>query len=296
MVNPTFGDMHIRPSFLKKLYDVQQTCATCPPPALVEQYFKDLLGILYRDYSDRTYPSVQSIEAHLYSLKVHLDELLHCNPHNSQLVESRVADKFFDELEHVYDKLNKDVQAIFEGDPAAKSPSEVIRSYPGFYAIAAYRIAHELHKLKIVDLPRIITEHAHSRTGIDIHPGATIGEYFCIDHGTGVVIGETAVIGNHVKLYQGVTLGALSVEKEDANTQRHPTIEDQVVIYAGATVLGGNTVIGTGSIIGGNVWITRSVPPYTKIYYKVDTHENLAEASHEQHENTANYAFKNIKP
>jgi serine O-acetyltransferase len=157
---------------------------------------------------------------------------------------------------------------MFEGDPAAKSRSEIIRTYPGFYAIAAYRIAHQLHVAGITGIPRIITEHAHSKTGIDIHPAASIGNYFCIDHGTGVVIGETTVIGDHVKIYQGVTLGALSVNKEDAEKKRHPTLEDRVVVYAGATILGGETVIGHDSIIGGNVWITKSVPPNTKIYYQ----------------------------
>ncbi len=169
----------------------------------------------------------------------------------------------------IYDKLIEYLLAIYIGDPAAKYISEVIRSYPGFYATAAYRIAHELHSLGIEDIPRIITEHAHSQTGIDIHPGARIGRHFCIDHGTGLVVGETAEIGDHVKLYQGVTLGALSVHKEDANLKRHPVIEDHVVIYAGATILGGQTVIGHHSIIGGNVWITRSVPPHAKVYYTV---------------------------
>ena len=157
---------------------------------------------------------------------------------------------------------------MYSGDPAAKSINEVVQTYPGFYAIAAFRIANELHRLGSVGIPRVITEHAHSKTGIDIHPGAKIGAHFCIDHGTGVVIGETTVIGNHVKIYQGVTLGALSVDKSDAERKRHPTIEDNVVIYAGATILGGETVIGHDSVIGGNVWLTRSVPPHSKIYYQ----------------------------
>ncbi|MCL4134672.1 UNVERIFIED_CONTAM: hypothetical protein GTU68_015294 [Idotea baltica] len=158
--------------------------------------------------------------------------------------------------------------AIYEGDPACKSRREVIRSYPGFYAIAAYRIANAMHLLGVEDLPRIITEFAHSKTGIDIHPGATIGASFCIDHGTGIVIGETAEIHEHVKIYQGVTLGALSVAKSDADTKRHPTIEARCVLYAGATILGGNTIIGHDSIIGGNTWVTRSVEPHSKVYYQ----------------------------
>ena len=143
----------------------------------------------------------------------------------------------------------------------------MVRTYPGFYAISFYRLAHCLVKLDVPLLPRILTEHAHSKTGIDIHPGAEIDEYFHIDHGTGIVIGETSQIGKHVKLYQGVTLGALSVAKSMADTKRHPTVEDNVVIYSGATILGGYTVIGHDSVIGGNVWITASVEPHSTVYH-----------------------------
>ena len=286
--------MHIRPSFLKKLYDVHQECATCPPPSVVSDYFKLLLGALYKDFSEKKFPSPQAIEANLYSLKVQLEELLRCNVHNGKLAEEGIADQFFDQLEGIYDRINLDVNAIFEGDPAAKSRSEVIRSYPGFYAITAYRIANALHLLGVVDLPRIITEHAHSHTGIDIHPGAQIGEHFFIDHGTGIVIGETAIIGNHVKIYQGVTLGALSVDKEDMNVKRHPTIEDNVILYAGATVLGGNTIIGKESIIGGNVWITRSVPPRSKVYYQARI-EGLDEQEQVQKMESSFMRYKHIE-
>jgi len=163
--------------------------------------------------------------------------------------------------------LDHDVQAALTGDPAARSPSEVIMSYPGVLAIAVHRVAHELYEMDIPLLPRMMSELIHGRTGIDIHPGATIGPQFFIDHGTGVVIGETTQIGERVKLYQGVTLGALSVSKDDTlrNTQRHPTLEDDVTIYAGATILGGDTVIGHGSTIGGNVWLTHSVPAQTTV-------------------------------
>jgi serine O-acetyltransferase len=161
-----------------------------------------------------------------------------------------------------------DVEAAFAGDPAAKSRDEVILSYPGLEAIVCHRIAHELHLMGIPLIPRMMSEHIHRVTGIDIHPGATIGESFFIDHATGVVIGETAVIGRNVKLYQGVTIGALSVAKDLADEKRHPTIEDDVTIYAGATILGGKTVIGKSSVIGGNVWITSSVPPFSVIYNK----------------------------
>ncbi|HZP43419.1 MAG TPA: serine O-acetyltransferase EpsC [Candidatus Binatia bacterium] len=168
-------------------------------------------------------------------------------------------------------KLSKDVLAAFQGDPAANSVEEVIFSYPSIEAITVHRIAHELYREGVPMLPRIMSEHAHAISGIDIHPGATIGESFFIDHGTGVVIGETSVIGNEVKIYQGVTLGALSLARGgrgEKGGKRHPTIEDGVTIYAGATILGGQTVIGAGSIIGGNVWLVESVPPGSRIHYE----------------------------
>jgi len=168
--------------------------------------------------------------------------------------------------------LGTDVRAAFEGDPAAKSSDEVIFSYPGLFAVTVYRAAHELWQLGVPFIPRIMSEYAHSMTGIDIHPGAQIGEGFFIDHGTGVVIGETTVIGNRVRIYQGVTLGSLSLPKDAGellrNTKRHPTIEDDVIIYAGATILGGSTVIGARSVIGGNVWLVESVPQDTKVFLK----------------------------
>jgi len=170
--------------------------------------------------------------------------------------------------------LNTDVQAAYDGDPAAKSVEEVVFSYPAMEAITAYRVAHVLYREQVPMIPRIISEYAHSKTGIDIHPGAQIGERFFIDHGTGVVIGETSVIGRNVKIYQGVTLGALSIPRSGEaprNGQRHPTIEDNVTIYSGATILGGDTVIGEGSVIGGNVWLVHSVPPRSKITYEPGT-------------------------
>lgn len=167
--------------------------------------------------------------------------------------------------------LYSDVRAAFTGDPAAKSFDEIILAYPGLAAITVYRIANVLWKKKVPLLPRIMTEYAHSRTGIDIHPGAAIGEYFMIDHGTGVVIGETTVIGKNVRIYQGVTLGALSVPHHVERyrwKKRHPTIEDGVTIYSGATILGGKTVIGKGAVIGGNVWLTKSVPAHTRVIFE----------------------------
>lgn len=164
-------------------------------------------------------------------------------------------------------KVSRDVEAANRGDPAARSSEEVILAYPGVEAIMVHRIAHELWIREVAMIPRMMSEYLHGKTGIDIHPGASIGDSFFIDHGTGVVIGETTVIGANVKLYQGVTLGALSVQKELANRKRHPTLEDDVTVYAGATILGGQTVIGRGSIIGGNVWLTSSVPPGSRIYH-----------------------------
>jgi serine O-acetyltransferase len=177
---------------------------------------------------------------------------------------------FLESLPRIRRMLAEDIQAAFDGDPAASCIDEIILSYPAVNAITAYRVAHELYKGGVLLLPRMLTELAHARTGVDIHPGAKIGNRFFIDHGTGVVIGETAVIGNQVKLYQGVTLGALSFPKDEKGRlirgkKRHPTIEDNVVIYAGATILGGETVIGEGSIIGGNVWLTESVPPGSRV-------------------------------
>ena len=177
-----------------------------------------------------------------------------------------------DRIPVIKEMLMKDILAIYEGDPAARSPEEIILSYPGFFAISIYRLAHELYLAKVPYLPRLMTEYAHEKTGIDIHAGATIGESFFIDHGTGIVIGETTTIGNNVKIYQGVTLGAKSFELDsDGNPikgiKRHPDIGNNVVIYANATILGGNTRIGDGCVIGGNVWLTHSVEPGEKVYY-----------------------------
>ncbi len=255
-------------SFLQKLYESHQVCPTCPSPAEVAEVFTQLLGLLFSDYSNKTYSAIEEFEDHVKRIQLDLENIIR-HTHGKKVVNEKEAVRhFFDSLPKIHEQLEHDVVAMYEGDPAAKSKSEVVRTYPGFYAIAAYRLAHELHLLGVEGIPRVITEFAHSKTGIDIHPAAKIGEHFCIDHGTGVVIGETAAIGTHVKIYQGVTLGALSVDKSDAEKKRHPTIEDNVVIYAGATILGGETTIGHDSIIGGNVWLTQSVPPQSKIYYQ----------------------------
>lgn len=258
----------MKKELLDRLLKEHQICKTCPSPSEVSDFFKKLMGLFYLDFAEAPLIEASLIQEEEKRLIAVLEDLLSRNPLNAILGVKKVTKAFFDTLPEIYEMLNKDIMAIYEGDPACTSRREVIRSYPGFYAIAAYRIANKMHALEIEDLPRIITEHAHSQTGVDIHPGATIGASFCIDHGTGIVIGETTLIYDHVKIYQGVTLGALSVDKADADTKRHPTIESKCVLYAGATILGGETIIGAGSIIGGNTWITRSVPPNSKIYYQ----------------------------
>ena len=192
-----------------------------------------------------------------------------------------IADELIAALPEIRARLHLDVQAALEGDPAAKSEAEVIMAYPGMAAITAHRIAHFLYQREVPLLPRIMNEYIHHQTGIDIHPGASIGGSFFIDHGTGVVIGETTVIGNWVKIYQGVTLGALSVKKSMAKQKRHPTIEDNVTIYAGATILGGEAVIGNHSIIGGNIWLVRSVPSYSRVYNSAVSSEPIVESTND---------------
>ncbi|MXN89837.1 serine acetyltransferase [Flavobacterium sp. Sd200] len=200
-----------------------------------------------------------------------LEDLLKQLLHLSGLAEDKIEPlqlELHNKSVVLHKKLEDDLKAIFEFDPAAKSRSEVLVSYPGFFAITVYRIAHELWINNVPVLPRMLSEYVHGKTGIDIHPGATIGERFFIDHGTGIVVGETSVIGNDVKMYQGVTLGALSVSKAEAEIKRHPTIGNDVTIYANATILGGKTAIGDGCVIGGNVWITNSVPENSLVYHK----------------------------
>ncbi|MDR2747864.1 MAG: serine O-acetyltransferase [Treponema sp.] len=189
-----------------------------------------------------------------------------CGSEGCHAAAELIAEAFFEELPGIREALSLDMRAAFRGDPAAKSYEEVILSYPGFSAITTHRLAHFFWQAAVPLIPRMMSELVHGRTGIDIHPGASIGESFFIDHGTGVVIGETTIIGKNVKLYQGVTLGALSVKKEEGNRKRHPTIEDDVTIYSNATILGGDTVIGRGSTIGGNVWLVSSVPADTMVY------------------------------
>ena len=200
-------------------------------------------------------------------LKIAFASLIYDTVKEQAEVKKHTTD-FFYQLPSVYKALLEDAQAILDFDPAARNMSEVVVAYPGFFAIAVYRLSHQIWSQGIRLLPRLFSEYAHSKTGIDIHPAAQIGAAFAIDHGTGIVIGETTVIGNHVKIYQGVTLGALNVAKSQAATKRHPTIEDEVVIYSGATILGGDTVIGKGSIIGGNVWLTHGIASNSVVYHK----------------------------
>ena len=223
-----------------------------------ETFAEFLLGEIYTDLRE---------QVHLAFSNTIADE--------SELRErtNAVCDRFLCRLPQIQTILMKDVTANFDGDPAAGSKEEVIFSYPGLFAIFVYRFAHELYVQHVPFIPRIMTEHAHSRTGIDINAGATIGDDFFMDHGTGIVIGETTVIGHHVKLYQGVTLGAKSFETDEngnpvKNIKRHPNIGNHVVIYAGATILGGSTTVGDGVTVGGNVWLTHSVEPGTTVVYR----------------------------
>lgn len=264
-------------SFIDKVYKAHIQCPNCPSPKVLHAFFENVLGIMFPEHAEEVYKEKGQLEMKIFDLQVQLRDLLQKNTHLHGGDGEDLANTFFNNLNLVYDRLHEDIAAMFAGDPAARSKTEIIRSYPGFYAISAYRVAHLLFEQGIALIPRMITEFAHSKTGVDIHPGARIGNHFCIDHGTGVVIGETAIVGNHVKIYQGVTLGAVSVNKEDAHRKRHPTIEDQVIIYSGATILGGDTIIGRESIIGGNVWLTKSVPPKSKIYYQVKMYDENTE-------------------
>jgi serine O-acetyltransferase len=231
-------------------------------------FLTGLIDFLFPHFTSKVYFSEEDVIAKMQLLKRDLIQLIKLL--NGQAPENipELAKSFIHKLPEITRMLWDDAEAIFKGDPAAENIDEVILAYPGFRAILIYRIAHELYQLKIPIIPRILTEYAHEKTGIDIHPGAKIGSHFFIDHGTGIVIGETTIIGNNVKLYQGVTLGALSVDKALAQTKRHPTIENDVIIYSQAVILGGDTTIGRNSIIGGNAWITQSIAPDSIVYNK----------------------------
>lgn len=253
--------------YRKQLYDAFTTAAKCVSISTVGDWFDCLLSILFPVSIELEFENEEDFNEYMEALESRLISILDCSVEETELYPPDICNALFEELPNIQKKLDKDIDAIYLGDPAAKSRAEVMRCYPGVYAIAAYRIAHFFYQLGVPMIPRMITESAHSRTGIDIHPRAKIGDHFFIDHGTGVVIGATAVIGSHVKIYQGVTLGGLSVKKEEADKKRHPTIEDYVVIYAGATILGGDTVIGEHSTIGGNTFLTKSVASNTVVYH-----------------------------
>lgn len=254
--------------FINELFETHSNKTNLPSPFLVQNFIDTLLSVMFPAYSNKAFPTKDELKTEYFSSKQQLlNALLFVETFMNSDIEV-VINEFYLTLPSIYNMLLKDAEAIELGDPAAKNRDEVIRSYPGFYAISIYRVANQLHRLNVPFIPRILTEIAHSKTGIDIHPAATIGHHFFIDHGTGVVIGETTHIGDFVKLYQGVTLGALSVNKGMAEIKRHPTIENDVVIYAGATILGGKTVIGKNSTIGGNVWLTESVPANSVVYHK----------------------------
>jgi len=254
-------------AYKNELLKKHQSRKEFPSNNSIKDLFEDSMELLFPDFSDHKLSSLDLINERIESIHNKIERLLSHYSTLCSTVPEEVATEYIASLQSLEAIIHLDVEAIFQGDPAAKSKEEIIRSYPGFYAIAAYRIAHSFHQLGVKVVPRVITELAHHRTGIDIHPAAQIDHSFCIDHGTGVVIGETTIIGHNVKIYQGVTLGALSVDKKDSNKKRHPTIEHHTVVYANATILGGDTTIGHHSTIGGNSWITKSLEPYSTIYY-----------------------------
>ncbi len=212
-----------------------------------------------------------SVDENIKQLRKDFDEITTIACFDPEISCEVVWKVFLVKLPEIIEKLNFDAQEILDNDPAAKTIEEVYLAYPGFYAIAVYRFSHEFYLIDMPLIPRLMSEYAHRLTGIDINPGAKIGKHFFIDHGTGIVIGETVIIKNHVKIYQGVTLGALQVSKGMKNIKRHPTVENNVTIYANATILGGDTIIGADCTIGGNVWITESIPENSLVYHTSET-------------------------
>lgn len=254
--------------FYLHILEKQSNIEAVPSNQVIEDWAYNLLNLVFPERSSTFMGTLEEIKDSFRKSKADLVQILNSTKACNDCDNEAIAGQFFDGFPDLYRRMKTDISAILNGDPAAKNEFEIIRTYPGFLAISFYRVAHSLYELDIPLIPRLLTELAHSKTGIDIHPGAVIGEYLYIDHGTGIVIGETTIIGDHVKMYQGVTLGGLSVEKIFANTKRHPTIEDRVVIYAGATILGGDTIIGHDCVIGGNVWLTKSVPPNSTVYHQ----------------------------
>jgi serine O-acetyltransferase len=254
--------------FYRQIFEKHKNVEAVPSNREITAWALQVIRLLFPEQSKQDFKAVEELKGEFKKLENELCLVMDATKACEECDHEQISRSIFEHLPELYRLLNTDIQEIFEGDPAARTEFEVIRTYPGFFAISFYRLAHCLYEHNVPLLPRILTEYAHSKTGIDIHPAASIGEYFHIDHGTGIVIGESCIIGKHVKLYQGVTLGALSVSKNMAFTKRHPTVEDYVVIYSGATILGGETVIGHHSTIGGNVWITKSVRPNSTVYHK----------------------------
>ena len=264
---------------------------------LVEHIFRIIYPGYFRDRTYKIYNPKNSfavtIEDVFYHLKKQIYRALDYTQSDDKLTDDeresesyRITTEFFNRIPKIREYIETDLLATLDGDPAAANFDEVILAYPGLMAITVYRIAHELYQLNVPILPRLMTEYAHSQTGIDIHPGATIGKYFFIDHGTGIVVGETSIIGNNVKIYQGVTIGALSTRggQKLSGTKRHPTICDNVTIYANASILGGKTVIGENTVIGGNSFITSSVEPNSKVSMKNLEKENKNDSGHARSE------------
>ena len=255
---------------------------TQPDRRIIEELIGKLQRLVfpgyYRDYTYRIYNPKNNLSALIEDIAFHLNRQIgialrgteQYSPAEAEAQAEDITAAFLERIPAIRDYVETDLQAAYDGDPAAKNKAEVIIAYPGIYAITVNRLAHALYQLDVPLIPRIMTEYAHSRTGIDIHPGAQIGRYFFIDHGTGIVVGETTVIGDYVKLYQGVTLGALSTRggQKLRGKRRHPTIEDNVTIYAGASILGGDTIIGHDSVIGSNVFITHPIAPGTRVSIK----------------------------
>ena len=255
-------------NFPDYLHDINQSYGEEVPVAKETYAFaEEIMDFLFPFRTKSKYSSGE-LRQQLGNLEKELEGLLAPLQNKLDVEPAKICRIFMERLPGIFRKLIQDAEAFMKFDPAAESIEEIILSYPGFFSIAIYRLSHELHSLKVPILPRVMSEYAHGKTGVDIHPGASIGESFFIDHGTGTVIGETADIGSNVKIYQGVTLGALFVEKSLAKKKRHPTIEDNVIIYAGCTILGGETRIGHDSVIGGNVWLTESVQPFSVVYQK----------------------------
>ncbi len=253
-------------SFYQEIAKQHQNLLILPKKKLIHQFVDELFSVLFSNTS-KSFGNVSIIEDKFTELEIQFNELvLDFEPQNNK--SQQQTKTFFKELPNLYQKTLNDAKTIFAKDPAAKSLEEVLYTYPGFFAIAIYRFSHQIWKQDLRLLARTISEYAHSKTSIEIHPGAQIGDDFAIDHGTGIVIGETVIIGNNVQIYQGVTLGALSVKKGEASIKRHPTIENNVIIYANSTILGGQTTVGRDSIIGGNVWLTYTIPSNSVVYHK----------------------------